>query len=71
MLILTHAFAFVAGVLSAIALIHLAARRLAAHPRPLSRRRLAIRRANADRLPARADLSDRLVAELNAIVQEQ
>ena len=68
MLVLTHAAAFVLGFVSAIALIHLAARRLAAHPRPLSRRRLAIRRPNADRLPARVQPD--WITEVNAIVQE-
>ena len=66
--LLVVAFAFVLGFVSAIALIHIAARHLAEPPRPLARRRLAIRRPNADRLPARVQPD--WITEVNAIVQE-
>lgn len=77
MLILTHLLAFLAGALAILILArHVAARELALErqrPRPLSPRRLAIRRANADALPRHtdSDLSDRLVAELNAILDQE
>lgn len=73
MLILTHLAAFSLGAAVIIALArYVAARELAQRPRPLARRRLAIRKANADQLPVIGDdLSDRLVAELNAIVNQE
>lgn len=77
MLILTHLAAFLAGVVAIILLArYVDARERAARSHVgLLRRRLAIRRPNADSLPAHSDddddLSDRLVAELNAIVNQE
>lgn len=69
MLILSHTLAFLLGFVAATALArYVAARYVARPPRPLSRRRLAIRRANADRLPAH-DVD--WVAQVNAILDQE
>lgn len=65
---LTHLLAFLLGFIAAFIVARYAAPRLKAQqPRPLSRRRLAIRRANADDLPRR---DPDWIAQVNAIVQE-
>lgn len=69
MLILTHLAAFLAGVVAIILLArYVDARERAARPRPLSRRRLAIRRANADALPHR---DDDWIDQVNAILAQE
>lgn len=62
---MTHLAAFVLGILSTLALLHLLARRVA-HPRPFRRSRVAIRESDYVRLYRQIDDAIRQLDELDA-----